>query len=79
MLCKDNSLSYRSSMLIIKDLGVEDQNYINNILIARPELTKVEIHSISWEEVDGKRLSGEMASRKFVGPKCYCLEKKKKC
>ena len=72
MLCEDNS-----SMLIMKDLGVEDQNYINNILIARPELTKVEIHSISWEEGDGKRISGEMASRKFVGPKSYCLEKKK--
>ena len=65
-------------MLIIKDLGVEDQNYINNILIARPELTKVEIHSVSWEEGDGKRLSGAMATRKFVGPKSYCMAKKKR-
>jgi hypothetical protein len=78
MICKDNSLGYRSSMLIMKDLEVEDQKYINSIFIARPELTKVEIHSISWEEGDGKRLSGAMATRKFLGPKSYCLEKKKK-
>ena len=82
MICKDNSLGgYRSSMLIMKDLGVEDQKYINKILIARPELTKVEIHSISWEqweEDDEKRLSKTMASRKFLGPKSYCVKKKKK-
>ena len=50
-ICKDKSLSYRSSMSIMKDLGVEDQKYINKILIARPELTKLEIYSVSWEEV----------------------------
>ena len=81
MICKDNSLGYKSSMSIMKDLGVEDQKYINKILIARPELTKVEIHSITWEQLeedDEKRLSKAMASRKFLGPKSYCLEKKKK-
>ena len=65
----------------MKDLGEEDQKYINKILIARPELTKVEIHSISWEQWEGgdeKRLSKAMASRKFLGPKSYCLEQKKK-
>ena len=65
----------------MKDLGAEDQKYINKILIARPELTKVEIHSITWEQLeedDEKRLSKAMASRKFLGPKSYCLKKKKK-
>ena len=80
-ICKDNSLGYGSSMSIMKDLGAEDQKYINKILIARPELTKVKIHSISWEQWEGgdeKRLSKAMASRKFLGPKSYCLKKKKK-
>ena len=76
-ICKDKSLGYRLSMLIMKDLGVRDQKYINEILIARPELTKVVIHSISWEEGDETRLSGAMAERKFLGPKRYCMEKKK--
>ena len=81
MICKDKSLGYRSSMLIMKDLTVEDQKYLNKILIARPELTKVEIHSISWEQWEGgdeKRLSKAMASRKFLGPKRKRLEKKGK-
>ena len=77
-ICKDNSLGYRSSMLIMKDLTMEDQKYIYKIIIARPELTKLEIHSISWEEGDGKRLSVAMATRKFLGPKSYSLAKKKK-
>ena len=38
----------------------------------------MEIHSVSWEEGDGKRLSVAMATRKFLGPKSYCMEKKKK-
>ena len=63
----------------MKDLTMEDQKYINKILIARPELTKLEIYSVSWEEVDEKRLSRAMAMRKFLGPKSYCLAKKKKC
>ena len=76
-ICKDNSLGYRTSMLIMKDLMVEDQKYLSKILIARPELTKVEIHSVSWKG-DGESLSGAMAKKKFLGPKRYCLEKKKK-
>ena len=78
-ICKDESLSYRSSMSIMKDLGVEDQKRINAILIARPEMTKVVIDSVYWEEEDnGKILSGAMAKRKFLGPKRIRLEKKKK-
>ena len=56
-ICKDKSLNYRSSMLIMKDLRVEDQKIINNILIARP-ITKVVIHSVSWEGGGETRLSG---------------------
>ena len=79
MICKDNSLGgYRSSMLIMKDLTVEDQKCINTFLIARPEMTKVVINSVYWEEGNGKRLSGAMAKRKFLGPKRKRLEKKKK-
>ena len=40
-ICKDKSLSYRSSLLIMKDLKVEDQKYFNNILITRPEVKMV--------------------------------------
>ena len=64
-------------MSIMKDLEEEDQKYINKILNARPELTKLEIYSVSWEESDGKRLSSEMAKRKFLGLKSYSLTKKK--
>ena len=62
----------------MKDLTREDQKHINRILIARPKLTKLKIYSVSWEEGDGKRLSGAMAKGKFLGPKSYSLEKKKK-
>ena len=78
MICKDNSLGYKSSMLIMKDLEGEDQKLINAILIATPEMTKVVIDSVYWEKGNGKRLSGAMAKRKFLGPKRKRLEKKKK-
>ena len=65
-------------MLIMKDLTVEDQKCINAILIARPEMKKVVIDSVYWEEGNGKRLSRAMAKRKFLGPKRKRLEKKKK-
>ena len=78
-ICKDKSLGYRSSSLIMKDLEVEDQKCINAMLIARPEMTKVVIDSIYWSEEDnGKILSGAMAKRKFLGPKRKRLEKKGK-
>ena len=81
-ICKDKSLSYRSSMSIMKDLGVEDQKRINNILIdllpdRKITITKLVIDSVSWEEGDEKRLSEAMAARKFLGPKKCSLEKKK--
>ena len=78
MICKDNSLGYKSSMLIMKDLEGEDQKLINAILIATPEMTKVVIDSVYWEKGNGKRLSGAMAKRKFLGPKRNRLEKKRK-
>ena len=71
-ICKDKSLSCRSSFLIIKDLKVEDQKYIINTLIARPKITKV-IHSISLDGNLKTKLLGAMATKKFLGPK------KKKC
>ena len=77
-ICKDKSLGYRSSMLIVKDLEEEDQECINKIIIARPEMTKVVIDSVYWEEDNGKILSRAMAKRKFLGPKSYCLAKKRK-
>ena len=77
-ICKDKSLSYGSSMLIMKDLTVENQKCVYNFLTASPEFTKVVIDSVSWKEGNGTRLSEEMSKRKFVGPKKYCLEKKKK-
>ena len=58
-ICKDKSLSYRSSLLIIKDLTVEDQKIINDVLNTRP-ITKVVIHSVSWEGGDETRLSGKV-------------------
>ena len=77
-ICKDKSLGYGSSRLIMKDLTREDQKHINRILIARPKLTKLKIYSVSWEEGDGKRLSVAMAKKQFLGPKSYSLAKKQK-
>ena len=48
------------------------------IFIARPEMTKVVIDSVHWEEDDGKILSRAMSKRKFLGPKSYYLAKKRK-
>ena len=76
-ICKDNSLSYRSSLLLMKDLTVENQKYMYNRLIRCPEFTKVVVVSVTWK--DETRLSRVMATKNFFGPKRYCLEKKKKC
>ena len=75
-ICKDKSLSYRSSLLIMKDLKEEDQKYFNNILITRPEVKKVVIHSVRWEKGEETRLSEAMAAKKFLGPKMYRMKKK---
>ena len=56
-ICKDKSLSYRSSMLIVKGLSVKDQKFINDILIARPYMKKVTIWTISWSRLLGMRMS----------------------
>ena len=75
-ICKDKSLSYRSSMLIVKDLNVKDQKFINDILIARPYMKKVTIWTISWEGVIEKRLSENLITMTFQGPMSYCMKKK---
>ena len=75
-ICKDKSLSYRSSLLILKDLKMEDQIYFNNILIERPEVKKVVIHSVRFQRGEETRLSGAMATKKFLGPKFYRMKKK---
>ena len=77
-ICRDKSLSYRSSTLIIKDLTVNDQKFINNFLIAIPEIKEVTIHSISLEGDLESRLSRESVKWTFMGPKRYCMEKKMK-
>jgi hypothetical protein len=78
IICKDKSLSYRSSKLILKDLTVEDQKFVNDFLIARPEFKEVTIHSISLEGKLETRLSRELVNWTFMGPKRYCMEKKMK-
>ena len=75
-ICKDKSLSYRSILLLMKDLNVENQKYMYNHLIRCPEFTKVVVLGVTWE--DGTRLSEIMATKNFLGPKRYFLEKKKK-
>jgi hypothetical protein len=75
-ICKDKSLSYRSSMLIVKGLTVKDQKFINDILIARPYMKKVTIWTISWEEVIEKRLSENLITMTFQGPMSYRMKKK---
>ena len=75
-ICKDKSLSYRSSMLVVKGLSVKDQKFINDILIARPYMKKVTIWTISWEGVIEKRLSENLIKMTFQGPMSYCMKKK---
>ena len=75
-ICKDKSLSYRSSMLIVKGLSVKDQKFINDILIARPYMKKVTIWTISWEEVIETRLSENLITMTFQGPMSNRMKKK---
>jgi hypothetical protein len=42
-ICKDRSLSYRSSMLVMKNLTVKVRKSIVDILIARPQVKKVKM------------------------------------
>ena len=79
IICKDKSLGYTSSMLIMKDLTVDDQKFVNSFLwYARPEFKKVAIHSISLEGKLETKLSRESVTWTFQGPKRYCMEKKMK-
>ena len=77
-ICNDKSLGYISSMLIMKDLTVDDQKFVNSYLIARPEFKEVTIHSISLEGKLETRLSRESVKWTFMGPKRYCMEKEMK-
>ena len=78
IICKDKSLGYISSMLIMKDLTVDDQKFVNGFLIARPEFKEVAIHSISLEGKLETRLSKESVKWTFMGPKRYSMDKKMK-
>ena len=60
----------------MKDLKVEDQKILNSILIARPEVKKVVVHSVRWQKGEERRLSEAMANKKFLGPKMYRMKKK---
>ena len=40
-ICEDKSLSYRSNMQVMKDLTVQDQKSLIDMLIANPEVTEV--------------------------------------
>ena len=42
-ICKDRSLSYRSSMIVMKKLTVKVRKSIVNVLIARPQVKKVKM------------------------------------
>ena len=65
-------------MLIMKDLTVDDQKFVNSFLITRSEFKEVTIHSISLEGKLKTRLSRESVKWTFMGPKRYCMEKKMK-
>ena len=56
-ICKDKSLSYRTFILVMKGLIVKCQKSINKVLIARPDIKKVTIGSISREGWIETRLS----------------------
>merc|ERR1712110_1283909 len=77
-ICKDRSLSYRSSTLIIKDLTLKDQIWIKNIVKKHEEMKKVIIDQVSGEGVIETKLSEKMVKMTFLGPKSYRMEKKKK-
>ena len=47
-ICKDRSLSYRSSMSVMKKLTVKVRKSIIDILIARPKVKKVKMRKITF-------------------------------
>ena len=51
-ICKDKSLSYRTIILVMKGLTAKCQKSINKVLIARPDMKKVTIGSISWDNTE---------------------------
>ena len=57
-ICKDNSLSYSSSMSAMKDLTAKDRKVIIDILIVRPKVKKVKISKINWHGVLQRKIYG---------------------
>ena len=55
-ICKDRSLTYSSSMSVMKDLTVKDRKSILDTLIARPDVKEVKISLINWEEHHHRRI-----------------------
>ena len=59
-ICKDRSLSYRSSMIVMKKLTVKVRKSIVDILIARPQVTEVILRNPSNSlETRNKRVRTE--------------------
>ena len=48
-ICKDNSLSYGSSMSLMKDLPLRFRKSMTDFLIARPDVKEVKISSINHQ------------------------------
>ena len=48
-ICKDNSLTYSSSMSLMKDLTLRVRKSMIDILIARPDVKEVKISSINHQ------------------------------
>ena len=48
-ICKDNSLSYGSSMSLMKDLPLRFRKSMTDFLIARPDVKEIKISSINHQ------------------------------
>ena len=48
-ICKDNSLSYGSSMSLMKDLPLRFRKVMTDFLIARPKVKEVKMSSINHQ------------------------------
>ena len=55
-ICKDNSLSYSSSMSLMKDLPLRFRKSMIDILIGRPDVKEVKISSYNWEKHHQRRI-----------------------
>ena len=71
-ICNDNSLSYRKSMFVMKDIIVKDRKSIIDILIARPELKEV---TISWKGEPGTLEPGVSGFTSTILPLYFWISK----